>query len=755
MRVYFAGLAAVILLFSLIACSRSPEEKQARYLASGRSFVAQKDYARAILEFKNAIEAKPNAPEAYYEIGLAYLATGDWQQAAVNLKRATDLNPGHAGAQIKISQLMAASGDQALLEEARKRLEGVFQTSPDDVEAMTALAITEWKLAKPEEAEKYLRRAFEKAPQNLGSSVALARLKAEQKQFEEAEKILKQAVGEPPSAGILVALGEFYYQRNRPSEAAEQFERALRADPKHAPALLDLAAMAVRAGDTAKAEQIYKRISELPDKQYRPMHAVYLFQSGKRDLAIAELRGLYQKAPEDRTVRDHLLAALIWSDRTPEAERLLSEAVKKNPGDVDALLQRAGLYLTLRRYGEAETDLSKALPARPDSAETHYLFSKIREARGQILTQRQELDEALRLKPELLPARLELAALLIRTNRAKIALDVLDRTPEEQKKLAPVAIQRGWALLAMRKTDELEQALKGDLGHLDTPEVHVLSAALRLAQNRMAEARRLAQQALAKNPEDLRALEILARGYAEEKNLPEAVRQVAVYAGQRPKSAPLQQFLGSLLLASGDRAKARAAFSRSRAVDPAFLPARLGLVQIDIAEGKWNEAKTSLVQIVSEYGDNLVARLWLGDLEEKAGNAAAAIEQYQRVVARDQDNIMALNNLAFLLADSAGKPDEALKYAEKAVELAPSNPAVVNTLGWVLYQKGLYELAVKRLSEAVKLEGTARRNLHLGMAYLKHGDRNNARAALDTALKLSPPGAPEARQAKELMAILN
>ena len=48
---------------------------------------------------------------------------------------------------------------------------------------------------------------------------------------------------------------------------------------------------------------------------------------------------------------------------------------------------------------------------------------------------------------------------------------------------------------------------------------------------------------------------------------------------------------------------------------------------------------------------------------------------------------MALNGLAYLLAETR-QPDEAIKYAQKAKELAPDSPAVDDTLGWTYFQKG-------------------------------------------------------------------
>jgi tetratricopeptide (TPR) repeat protein len=112
---------------------------------------------------------------------------------------------------------------------------------------------------------------------------------------------------------------------------------------------------------------------------------------------------------------------------------------------------------------------------------------------------------------------------------------------------------------------------------------------------------------------------------------------------------------------------------------------------------------------------------------------------------------MALNGLAYLLADQANQPDEALKFAQQAKELAPYDPYVDDTLGWVYYCKGLYPVAVKHLEAAVAREPSARRKYHLAMSYFKSGDRPRGTALLNQALKMDST-LPEAATAQRMLA---
>ena len=125
-------------------------------------------------------------------------------------------------------------------------------------------------------------------------------------------------------------------------------------------------------------------------------------------------------------------------------------------------------------------------------------------------------------------------------------------------------------------------------------------------------------------------------------------------------------------------------------------------------------------------------------MEEKTNNPAAALEHYRLIVLADPDNLVALNNLASVLNESAKNPDEALPFAEKAYQGAPGSAAVNDTLGWVFYQKRIYTRAVHHLETAVKLQPTAKRKAHLALAYHQTGADAQARKTLAEALALDP-----------------
>jgi Tfp pilus assembly protein PilF len=108
---------------------------------------------------------------------------------------------------------------------------------------------------------------------------------------------------------------------------------------------------------------------------------------------------------------------------------------------------------------EADADLKQVLHFRPDSAEAHFAMAGVFRAEALPKLEKEELNTALRLKPDLLGARLALARNLLRANQAKLALEILDKAPEAQQNVAGLVIERNWALLAAGDTKELERRL--------------------------------------------------------------------------------------------------------------------------------------------------------------------------------------------------------------------------------------------------------------------------------------------------------
>jgi Flp pilus assembly protein TadD len=107
-----------------------------------------------------------------------------------------------------------------------------------------------------------------------------------------------------------------------------------------------------------------------------------------------------------------------------------------------------------------------------------------------------------------------------------------------------------------------------------------------------------------------------------------------------------------------------------------------------------------------------------------------------------------------VIAESEERREEALALARQARALAPRDPAVADTLGWILYRMDGFDQAVKILEEAAAgRPDDAAVRYHAGLACFRTYRWEEARRHLERALDLAPdrPEAVEARRALEEM----
>src|SRR5215510_5252331 len=113
----------------------------------------------------------------------------------------------------------------------------------------------------------------------------------------------------------------------------------------------------------------------------------------------------------------------------------------------------------------------------------------------------------------------------------------------------------------------------------------------------------------------------------------------------------------------------------------------------------------------------------VGVIYEGKGDFAKAQQAYEKILKINPRFAPAANNLAWIYLDHGGDKEKALELAQRAKESAPEDAYVSDTLGWILYKRGVYQRAFALIREsASKLPDNPVIQYHLGLASLKVGD---------------------------------
>jgi tetratricopeptide (TPR) repeat protein len=154
-------------------------------------------------------------------------------------------------------------------------------------------------------------------------------------------------------------------------------------------------------------------------------------------------------------------------------------------------------------------------------------------------------------------------------------------------------------------------------------------------------------------------------------------------------------------------------------------------------------AEELLQKVLQSYPGNIEALGSLAILTEMTGRYEQSAKLYQKIIELESQNVVAINNLAWIMCEHLKQFQQALQLAKKGIELAPDYADLIDTRGMVYYRLNDFEKAIQDFSRCVELypdstpQSVASR-FHLAKAYIGAGQKNEAIQLLDDVLDLEP-----------------
>ncbi len=691
---------------------------------------AARDYDTALEQVSTVLEKDPKNIDALLLRGALKSVKGDVDGLIEDLDVALAIDPDHPDSLALRAQALGRKGDIAGAEEALRRLVVVKPSTSNHLSVARFLSI----VGKSDEALAELNSAIgaaESSDERTQARLFLTNFYINQGQPDKAEEILLEARKDAPDdANVLLTLARFYYSTNKSDQAEAMLEESVKMQPGLAEPLLVLADYHRRAGNVEQALADVDRAIEVEPKS----EAARL----RRAELIVDTKG------EDATP-------------TPEAWAIVREILTENPKSVLGLFTEGKFYLLDKKYSEAATSLRRVIDQQP-SAAAHVLLGTAYLAQRQQDLARSEFQEALQVDAQYMPARSQLSALYLAAGEDESAAREAKLVVEQNPKDLRIRLILVEALTRLKRIHEAREMLRPIEVTTELPAPIRLKIAELYRRTRDTKAAAPILEALiAENPNDPAAMAELIQSDLDERNYEAAMKKIDGFIKAQPDNVPLYEMRAKIRLSSpgGDKpegiALALADLKLAIEKDPKRVDSVVTLAKL--YRTLWQRDGSHLDDAITAYkkaremdSQNPLIALELASLSETAGRKDEAKENYEVVLRLDQDQPGAKNNLAWLLADNdqatPAELDRALQLAQDAKNAMPNDPSVADTLGWVMYKKGIPSAAIALFREAVDgypnghpLRGTVR--YHLASAYEKNGERDRAVQELRRALEES------------------
>ncbi len=224
----------------------------------GVSFFQHGYLESAEASFRQVIAAKPDNPEAYYNLGTLYLRRNDFRNAREYLERTVRLRPDYPEAWNNLG-MVAAHDNQP--DEAVRNFQQALQQRPTYTIALLNLGNLYRRQGNFTEAEKLLNRAREFEPDDPEVNYNLGMLYARQGQLQDARQYLERALSvRPDYPDALNNLGVLLVQEQQYPEAEQKFTMCIQVAPNFDQAYLNLARLYVILNDKEKAREVLRAL---------------------------------------------------------------------------------------------------------------------------------------------------------------------------------------------------------------------------------------------------------------------------------------------------------------------------------------------------------------------------------------------------------------------------------------------------------------------------------------------------------------
>jgi predicted Zn-dependent protease len=550
--------------------------------------------------------------------------------------------------------------------------------------------------------------------------------------------------------------------------------------------------------------------------------AMILIDASRADAAEAALRKVTSDRPDfydAQRVLGRLLLDRAGADRQKIDAALshLQAAFKINPDDIGTGMAVAQILLSTNRTDEAENVLSLLLERAPDQRALNYTYAQVLTKLGRGDESKQYLERAVQVDPTFGPAIMQLIDIYQKENDWNKAADLMQPLIKEDPMNLDLQRQQAFFYLRAGLPEKARTSFKAlvEADPKDTRSLFYLAEALN-DLDQFEEANKIYQKLLEKTPDDpdllasfglsqigQRKFDDAAKTFAtllaiadlpdnlkvlaktqlayidlQKGNYPsaldrtrpilvfrdkvnaqavnialEALRKQKRFADALALLQPLVEkfsadpFINAryveMLLRTGEKDRARVAASTQLKFGSKNTVAT---AEAYVQTEQFEPALSMLRDALRTRPEELDLQFELGSVLERSGDKKSAERTFLEILDRHPEHAATLNYLGYMWAETGVNLERAAEMLTRAVKQEPRNGAYVDSLGWVYFRQGKLDLAEKYLTDATRLlPRDATVHEHLGDVFARRGDVHRALDLYRAALTLEPEPKDEAK----------
>jgi tetratricopeptide (TPR) repeat protein len=467
---------------------------------------------------------------------------------------------------------------------------------------------------------------------------------------------------------------------------------------------------------------------------------------------------MYQKAleiqPKDIRIMDVIARFYVKNKQLKDAEKYITRILDQSPKYFPTQMLKGELFILQHKYDEAVAIFDMLIKEDPGSDHAYYFKGVALLGKGETSMAKTALSKAVEFNHRFIKAKRLLAETYLREHDFELArkesLEILKIEPKNYQ--AQLAL--GIACMYQKKFVESRNIFESLIKLAPkNPEGYFHLGVLQRSLKNYDSALKNLNKAMAINPRRMDVFTNIILLYTDKKDFEAGLlkcdEQLDKLRNDPERKSIVHNLKGRLYLHLQKTKDAEASFKAALKENPNFLPPYYSLSRIYLLEKQENKAIAQYKAVLERNPKQAAPHMLLGIIYDMQKRFDLAKKHYNAALDINPDFYPAANNLAYLLAERGGNLNKALSLAQRAKEMQPDDPNVMDTLGLVYYKKGLYDSAVDELADSVKENpDNAVVHFHLGLAYYKRGDKDLAKTELETALKLDDKfdGADEARK---------